>query len=297
MKITCPQCGFSREQNEDRLPADHVVATCPNCGCRFRFSLTQGAGEILPPKGWHSSEDGEEDDIRVIASNAYAREAKRFAQERHSTQDNSLQNFVPNLWAIAPEPYGWGTALWQTIIRIMFQAPTFFQNLKAIASTGRPLAFFLILCIFQTLVEWGYSIAFLHFLAPDVSQDPNLSRLIELATPWGNIFLTVLLRTGVLVVQLYVFSLLMYLAYRVIVRDKATFTVIFQILAYSTAPWILCVIPAIGSIAGTIWSVGCAAVGCKAALRLDWSQTLIGFLPIIFAFIPLLAQVSGMLNQ
>ncbi|WP_300909447.1 zinc-ribbon domain-containing protein, partial [uncultured Desulfovibrio sp.] len=38
VNITCPRCGFSRELPADRLPARAVIATCPRCACRFRFS-------------------------------------------------------------------------------------------------------------------------------------------------------------------------------------------------------------------------------------------------------------------
>ena len=47
MNITCPQCGFSRELPADRLPARAVIATCPKCACRFRFSPEGGVLETL----------------------------------------------------------------------------------------------------------------------------------------------------------------------------------------------------------------------------------------------------------
>lgn len=298
MKIVCPQCGFTREQKDTPLPSARVVAKCPRCGCRFRFSREKGVGEILPPKGWQPREGEEEEDIRVIASNAYMREADRFAREQEASSPEADQprskDAYRNPWADAPAPDGWATAMWQTILRVMFQAPLFFKKLNPAASMSRPLGFFLIICVFQTMVEWAWSQTMLNFLAQQVGDDPNLARLMELASPGGNVFLTLLIRSAILIFQLYVFSLLMYLAYRMIARDRTTFVLVFQVLAYSTAPWILCIIPAIGSIAGAIWGIGCAAAGCKAAMRLTWSQTAIGFLPIVFAMLPLLNQMPGL---
>ncbi len=48
MNITCPRCGFSREISPDRLPARAVIATCPHCACRFRFTPETEMTEHLP---------------------------------------------------------------------------------------------------------------------------------------------------------------------------------------------------------------------------------------------------------
>lgn len=296
MKIVCPQCGFAREQKNAPLSTDHVVATCPKCGCRFRFSPEKGAGEILPPKGWKPQDGEEEEDIRVIASNAYMREADRFAREQRAAQQEAAAGAARNPWEEAPEPDGWLTALWQTILRVMFQAQLFFKKLNPEAHMGRPLGFFLIICAFQTAAEWFWSQAMLRFLAQHSGDDPNIARLVELASPGGNVLLTLLVRCGILILQLYLFSLLMYLVYRIVARDRASFTLVFQVLAYSSAPWILCVIPAIGSVAGLVWGIGCTAAGCKTALRLTWPQTALGFVPIVFAALPLLSQMTDLLG-
>ena len=47
MKITCPDCGFSRELPSDRVPAKPVIATCPHCACRFRFAPEDASSQVL----------------------------------------------------------------------------------------------------------------------------------------------------------------------------------------------------------------------------------------------------------
>ncbi|NJB67600.1 putative Zn finger-like uncharacterized protein [Desulfobaculum xiamenense] len=37
MNILCPNCQFSREVPDDKVPARSVMATCPKCGTKFRF--------------------------------------------------------------------------------------------------------------------------------------------------------------------------------------------------------------------------------------------------------------------
>ncbi|WP_272700268.1 YIP1 family protein [Desulfovibrio sp. Fe33] len=37
MQITCPECRFTREVDENRIPARSQVATCPKCQTKFKF--------------------------------------------------------------------------------------------------------------------------------------------------------------------------------------------------------------------------------------------------------------------
>lgn len=284
MNITCPQCGFSRDVARDKVPCGNIVAKCPKCQCRFRFSEKDGAGAILPPKSWNSEEPSEAE-IRQTASNAYAAEARRFEAEQS----------VPNPWE-EPRQQGWFNAFYQTAWAVMFQPQLFFRYLSPTYGVGRPLGFFLIICVFQTLAErfWGHIIY--SWLSGQAGNDPQLGRLLELLAPETGIFIAVLFRTALLVMQLYIFSLLMCLAYRIMVQDRATFRLIFQILAYSSAPWLLCVIPALGTLVGTIWGIACVAIGCKAALDLSWPQTLAGFLPVILLLGPVLLQAVRLLG-
>ena len=62
-------------------------------------------------------------------------------------------------------------------------------------------------------------------------------------------------------------------------------------MVYSSAPALLCVIPALGSLAGMVWGLACMAVGCRAALRLNWPQTLLGFVPVCMVMGPMILQL------
>ena len=338
MNIVCPQCGFSRRLPEDRLPGDVVIATCPQCACRFRFSVRDGVLGVLPPRGegeeataattpaasvaaahaaGHSgagsasprdhagptpaagggTEDGEEEDIRETARRAYAREAARFSgadADATSMAEAMLRDVNP--WDVAPRNGGWLQAFYQTVLRVMFTAPRFFAGLRPHAALVRPLTFYLIICVIQTLVERFWGTMIISALTPSAATDPQLEKLLELLAPKSDIALSLLLRCGLLVLQLYVFAALMFLAYRIVARDRTSFSLIFQIMAYSSAPALLCVVPALGSLAGMIWGLACLAVGCRAALRLNWAQTLFGFVPLALVFGPLLLQAMAALQ-
>ncbi|MDE7240372.1 zinc-ribbon domain-containing protein [Desulfovibrio sp.] len=343
MNIECPQCGFSRRLPEDRLPGEVVIATCPQCACRFRFSVRDGVLTVLPPRGEdrahgadaparsapatpmtdaelppgavipgrdeeapssdapqparegaHSpkAQAEEEEDIRETARRAYAREAARFSgpDAEAGATPAAAQRWDVNPWDAAPANGGWLQAFYQTVLRVMFAAPRFFAGLRPHARQVRPLGFYLVICVIQTVVErfWGSMI--ISALTPSAATDPQLERLLELLAPKSDLALSLLLRCGLLVLQLYVFAALMFLAYRLVARERTSFSLVFQVMAYSSAPALLCVVPALGSLAGMIWGLACLAVGCRAALRLNWPQTLFGFVPLILVFGPLLLQ-------
>lgn len=349
MNIVCPQCGFSRRLPEDRLPGDVVIATCPQCACRFRFSVREGVLTVLPPRGQSSApqatgaaqgapsgaarrEDlppgavipgrdasspasrasarddhsagadapaGEEEDIRETARRAYAREAERFSRTDAESEPCDMADGAvseENPWDAAPGNGGWLQAFYQTVLRVMFAAPRFFATLRPHAPLVRPLVFYLVICVIQTIVERFWGTMLISALTPSAATDPQLEKLLEMLAPKSDLALSLLLRCGLLVLQLYVFTALMFLAYRIVARERTSFSLIFQIMAYSSAPALLCVVPALGSLAGMIWGLACLAVGCRAALRLNWAQTLFGFVPLALVFGPLLLQAMTALQ-
>lgn len=302
MDITCPQCGFSRSVAKDKLPEGSVIAKCPKCHCRFRFSAKEGPGAILPPKEWNRdvTRPPEEEDIRETAKNAYEAEQRRFeasAGYAKARADLAAAKATSrNPWDTAPEPEGWLAAFYQTLVNVMFHAQGFFSRLAPDAGMGRPLAFFLIISVFQSLVERVWGQMMLSYLEQSTSDDPAIESLITMFSPETNILVLVAFRCLSQLLQLYLFSLLMFLVYKLLAGNRATFILIFQIMAYSAAPWILCVIPGLGSIGGSIWGLACAAIGLKSALRLSWAQTVAGFLPVIALVFPLLTRVLDMLS-
>lgn len=295
MEIICPRCGFSRDVSEDRVKGRPVTVICPKCDCRFRLA-PGGLTEILPAATEERPQD--EEDIRVIASRAYEREAERFKDESERLKNQSLaEEDLKNPWETAPGNGGWVHAFIQTVLRVMFAAPEFFRRLPPQAPWLRPFSFFFILAVFQALMERIWAVLFFNTFSADVAADPQLEKMLALLAPDDNIVLALLLRSGALILQLYAFSFLMFVAYRLMAPAKATFSLIYQIYAYSSAPAILCIIPGIGSLAATIWSIGCLAVGCKSAMQLDWPRTFFGFLPLLLIFLPVIANLLAMAPQ
>jgi len=236
-------------------------------------------------RGLFGDDAGHGDDGRA-ASEAYAREAARF--EDNPADENSGP---ANPWETAPEPDGWISAFYHTCMRVMFGAHNFFEHMRADTPQVRPLVFYLVISVIQVVIERVWSGIFLSLMSPSAASDPELEKMLILLSPQLSLPMTILLKTGVSVVQLYVLTALMHFTYGFIAGRRSEFSLVFQVAAYAAAPSLLCVVPLLGSIVGFIWMIACVLVGCRTVLNLTWPQALMGFAPVALLLAPLLLQV------
>ena len=80
-------------------------------------------------------------------------------------------------------------------------------------------------------------------MAPSAASDPELEKMLILLSPQLSLPMTVLIKTGVSVAQLYVLAALMHFTYGFISGRKTEFSLVFQVAAYAAAPALLCVVP------------------------------------------------------
>jgi len=336
MEICCPECGYTRQTPENRLPEGGVVAVCPQCGCRFRFSKKDGVlgvvsetirpkrrsggDDTLPPgaviPGSHSEEAEKTEPVRESARirreepeeqdrREEAQAEKRQEERReHAYQGPEQWGRIPeedevgsgsfNPWETAPQPSGWLSAFYQTCIRVMFAGQRFFSSLKR-GPYMRALMFYLIMCVLQTAMAYFWIHMYVEWFRPGTA-DPQVNKIIEALSSQSNLALSLLLRCAMLTVQIYLFTGLLYLTWRIVAPDKADFSVIFKVLAYAEAPGILCLVPVVGNAAALVWGFVCMLTGCRAALHLNWRQTMLGFLPLLLLMVPSVAQIFLMLG-
>lgn len=339
MNITCPHCHFSQDVPADRLPAvapgKSILATCPRCTSRFRLFPHEGTTQLLEegtagaaplkaerPEESRAAEREEpaqtpssqttvtedDDDPRMTASRAYAREAERGRRLRHTArkedadetteagEDEDSEELAPlrNPWEEAPEGNGYIEGFYQTVLRVMFGAPRFFAGVRDDAPPLRGLMFFLIVGIIGVTALHLWSSVFRNMMAD--ASDPQLQSLAGMLPPEGSALFFGLVQLFLLVVQLYIVSGLIFLSFRLSTCRTATYARVFQIVAYSSAPMILCVIPVLGYLAGFVWCLAGIVIGCRAAFRLSWAQTLVGCLPIVLLLAMLVRQTLGLMS-
>ncbi|WP_300718182.1 YIP1 family protein [uncultured Desulfovibrio sp.] len=331
MNIICPQCGFSRPFPPDRAPAHSVIATCPQCSCRFRFHPQDGSSELLDPvrpQAAPASTDlppgavipgGEDEERGAPCRRESCRDEPREELppfRPRDSRDTDEQDEGPgpdreeddladeaqedgdrpglpsgNPWEMAPAPSGWLVAFYRTSMRIMFGAPAFFTCLRPHRRSLRALGFYLIVSIVFSAVQLLWLRGMTNVLV-EGGLDPQMQQML-LNNPLINesMFLFMLKQVAFVTLQLYAQSALLYLMFRLILRDKPEFDLIFQVSAYGSAPILLCVIPVLGSLTGIVWSLACSLIGYKTVLRLDWGQTLLGYAPVFLLEFFLLLQM------
>ena len=328
MKITCPACGFTREVDEGKLPSAAALATCPRCKERFRFrepavagrsetparsaSAPESAdlltpednvpppGAVIPPrKGGLQDEDlfshprdtgpppasstppgaEEAQDPRRQAAEAYRRAAALPPPDE-----------APNPWENPHD--GYPAAFYQTAVRVLFAAPRFFAGLAPQKHLVRALVFYLIVGLIQVAAEQFWLAVFAKILAPRAESDPQFAQLLALLSREMSLPLFVLARTAFITFELFVMAVLYHVTLRLVAPGRTDFSLVFQVLAYASAPGLLGIIPILGSLAGFIWSIACSIVGCRYALRITWTQTLMALAPLYLVFALLFVQAS-----
>ena len=172
-----------------------------------------------------------------------------------------------------PKRYNLFMALYQTILRVMFNAPRFFAALPATnGKLTRPLVFYLILGMFQTLVERMWYLMSIQASGPSIT-DPKLQEVLGDVAQSMSLPLTILLTPGILAIQLCFFASVFYLMLRLVQPENVQFRTVFRVIAYSAAPTVVCVVPLVGPLVGSIWFGVCCFIGCKYSMRLPWSRT------------------------
>ena len=331
MKIICPVCGFTRDVDEGKLPSAAAIATCPRCKERFRFResvatdrnepLERSAsvpeavkvqapddnfpppGAVVPPRKRdlldeelfsHPRDKGSPRSSSVPSDEEDRQESRRQAAEayRRTAELPPLPDMqvLPNPWEYQHD--GYCVAFYQTVVSVLFAAPRFFAGLVPQTRLARALLFYLIVGLIQIFVEQFWLAVFAKVLAPRVESDPQFAQLLTVLSREMSLPLFVLARTAFISFELFLAAILYHMMFRVIVPGKANFSLVFQVIAYASAPALLGVIPVLGMLAGFIWSIACSIVGCRYALRISWAQTALALGPLYLLIFFLFLQAS-----
>lgn len=221
------------------------------------------------------------EDLRKTANNAYENESKRSVEQEINDGFS-----IDNPWENAHRE-GYISSFYQTVIRIMFFAPRFFAGLSSDVSLVKALIFYIIIVVIQVLISSFWASTLLQYIASTPHSNDDVQTLLSYISE-SNLPMTVLVKTAFSVMQLYVSSLVYYLAFSIVVKDKVNFPLIFQVIAYSVAPFLLSIVPLLGSLVGMVWAIACSFIGCRYALRLTIMQTALALAPIYMLILPLL---------
>ena len=193
-----------------------------------------------------------------------------------------------------PDKYGLWGGLYHTVLRVLFGAPRFFAALSAAtAALTRPVLFYIILGMFQTVAK----LVWFRTVDPSIT-DPRVQELLSSAAEGISVPMTLLLAPGLLVIQLFLYSGLFYLMLRLVQPERTVFSTVLRVVAYSSAPMVLSLVPFLGPVVAPVWFAVCCFIGCKYALKIGWHQAALALVPLyLIAFAIAMQLVQRLLAQ
>ena len=293
MQITCPNCQFSKDVPEEKIPPRAEQATCPKRRHKFKFRDLSGSFEISEgPEGQNMTQHGESNgEKQPVYEGEHEEEKKEDIWEKLGSmgedteqKDEDKKTPDPETSPDIPwehlERYGFFPGLFNTIKKAMFSPTGFFARMK-LTGYVKPLVFYLLLAELQAIANFIWQMAGLMpaitsqgYAIPGVGIIGLGSAIILILYP---IFLTVILFMVVGFNHLFL----------VLVRAGAKgFQGTFRAVTYGSAPMILAIIPFIGPLLGGIWAMVLTVIGYKNIHQTGYARVFIAMLlPIILALV------------
>lgn len=172
MRITCPNCGFSRDVPPEKLPQRPVRATCPQCRHKFPFAPTAPApaSEPAPPAAPQAADADVWEALNTLPGHTPLQAGQTEPEEPTTrpgqrpfallrpdpsadddTEDTTVHH-EPTEEPVTPVPPAWETdsaapvaAYLATLRAIVLSPVRFFRSLPVGAGYTKPLLFFLVL--------------------------------------------------------------------------------------------------------------------------------------------------------
>ena len=259
MNITCPQCGFGRTVNEEKLPPKAVMATCPKCQHRFKFR------EATPPES--STPQAKPDTKSMLTAPADQDMPDKASGPALAEPQPHVENEPPatpheeDLWSglaalqdddeedasseSRPEPSlpvwekagsGYPRAFAQTFLDVLARPKAFFSAMPVGHGMVKPLLFFLIIIQAVALSQAVWQL--LGIIPPSMLTE-NLGRSLQAA-------LVLVLYPLEVCLFLFLDTAINHFFLRLFKADTKGFEGTFRAEAYSAAPMLLMIVPYIG---------------------------------------------------
>ncbi len=285
MEITCPQCGFTKDIPDDKIPSRAQIATCPKCKHRFKFR------EIK-----ELNEEGEEkkENAQNIWDNLKKLDDKDTESSSHETDKHSENQYIfEDVPWESLEKHGFFEGFFETIKRVCISPRQFFNSMRTKGGYTRPLIFYLLISELYAAFRIIWSMVGIGV----VSKGEQMN-FLNMGLHGFSSLLWLLLYPIFLTGLLFIAAAINHLCLLVVKDGSRGFKGTFKVLCYSSAPMIMSVFPLLGPIIGVIWSSICNFIGFKYVHKTSSLKVAIAMLlPIIVVFLftlPMAIHTKGM---
>jgi len=266
MQIICPKCEYRQDMPDEKIPPKAEMATCPQCGEKFRFRTVRQEELSLEPE--HAENDfsvekadtgnrvdevqKDDDSIWSSLENMGTKERLDQGEDPGPSHESGYEVPWENL-----DKTGFFPGFIESIKRVMLAPGAFFYRMP-FRGLVMPLAFFLLIMVIQALATFIWNMA---GVFPTTAQH-GAGELGMGMMGMGSIFIIIIypLFMGI---WLFVASGITHIFLSLFQAGKSGFEGTFRATAYGSAPMILGLLPFVGPIAGAFWSLGVTIVGYK----------------------------------
>lgn len=311
MQIICPKCEFAREVADDQIPPRSVVATCPQCGLKFRFRelpdehaapqdgapapSEPGAGADVVPPGTYGPDGRTAERLqqperkekpaelsaaeRYLASKHDAENGKGSASGSPGSEPSGSESPGPVQVEVPFEDlenFGFFSGMAQTIRRACF-SPRLFFSVMPLRGLVRPLVFGLLVVEFMFVVSAFWQLSGV----PDLTsimmehqgmQPPSAEQTLNPLT------LFVVMPLGY-VFNLLLSTLVVHAVLAIVGGAKRGFEGSFRVMAYAYAPLVLGAVP-FGLVPAAFWSLAISIIGLKHMHSTDYARSVLAHVAI-----------------
>jgi len=293
MEITCPNCKFSREVADEKIPPNSVMATCPKCKHRFRFKELDFTLEESDDPAASVTEESDASAGADIPSNGDRPEDSDIPPQYSRTQDRTRSEGAYGFQAedrfgpgpdMEPPPwerlheFGFFSGLTRTVKLAMLHPVRFFSSMPVGVGLGKPLVFYLLVGEFQAVCQMLWQLLGMNAVITMTGGREAVGVGMTGMAPIAVLILYPVLLAGGLFLST-AFSHVLLMLFK---AASAGFEGTFRAMAYSAAPMVLAVVPLLGSLAGALWGMVIMVVALKYLHQTTYTRIGLAFLvPLI----------------
>jgi predicted Zn finger-like uncharacterized protein len=269
MQITCPQCNFSKDVPNEKIPPNAQIVTCPRCKARFPLPLREAAGTLYPKEKEVAERPETPAPLRVPYS----------VPPEEPGRDQPEQTDIP--WESA-SGRGMFASVVSTILGVIFSPTRFYTTMNPEGKASFPLAFAMI----TGGVGWLLSIFWEYLFVSGL-----LSQMQEPWIAWigtGTIVISAIFLPLLVTISLYFSSAVTHLGLIILRGNTLPFKATFKVMAYAYAPQLFGIIPGLGSLIGAVWMVVVATIGLSTVHTISKTKAFLSLFLVYF-----IAAVTG----
>ena len=263
MQIICPQCNFSKDVPNEKIPPNARTVTCPRCKTRFSLPLREAAGTLNHREAVEKSENTAQPYVSPSA----------LPDREESSQGQPEGTDIP--WESASQK-GMFVSVVSTILGVIFSPTRFYATMNPAGKTSFPLAFAIITGGGGWLLSIFWEYLFVSGLLNQM-QEPWIAWLGTGTIVMFAIFLPILVT-----ISLYFSSAVIHLGLIILRSNTLPFKATFKLTAYAYAPQLFSIIPGLGSLIGALWMIVVTTIGLSTVHTISKTKAFLSLFLVYF---------------